>query len=112
MSTSSRSSTSSSGDYELTLEIVRDEGICGDWLNRYCRNAETNVLSPSSLSLTFLRKFYTIATSSMTQTSKYTEEINTVPSLQNRACAARNPARPTFSSPNVAHVTLLTIFTM
>jgi hypothetical protein len=49
MSTSSRASTSSSGDYELTLEIVRDEGICGDWLNRYCRNAETQVYLPHHL---------------------------------------------------------------
>lgn len=41
MSSSSRS-PSPGFDRDLTLEIVRDEGVCGDWLNRFARNPETN----------------------------------------------------------------------
>ena len=40
MSTSSRS-PSPGVDRDLTFEIVRDEGVCGDWLNRFARNPET-----------------------------------------------------------------------
>src|SRR5271170_2847553 len=41
MSFSSRSS-SPNADRDLTLDIVRDEGVCGDWFNRFARNADTN----------------------------------------------------------------------
>ena len=42
MSFSSSRSSSPSADRDLTLDIVRDEGVCGDWLNRFARNADTN----------------------------------------------------------------------
>jgi hypothetical protein len=34
----------SSVEQDLTLDIIRDDGVCGDWLNRICQNAETHVL--------------------------------------------------------------------
>jgi hypothetical protein len=37
--------TTSSGERDMTIEIIRDPGYGGDWYNRYCQNAETHVLS-------------------------------------------------------------------
>ena len=45
MSFDSQRTSSSAGERDLTVEIIRDPGFGGDWLNRYCQNAETHVLS-------------------------------------------------------------------
>jgi len=37
----SRSSTSSTRS-DLRLDIIRDPGFCGDWMNCYCENADTH----------------------------------------------------------------------
>jgi hypothetical protein len=42
---SARSSTDSvltSRAQDLRLDIIRDPGMCGDWMNRYCENADTH----------------------------------------------------------------------
>lgn len=47
---SPRSSTSSqSSDRDLSIDIVRDPGVCGEWQSRFCQDSETHVLSPSPL---------------------------------------------------------------
>jgi len=42
MSFSEHSNASTESLSNLTIDIVRDPGVCGEWLNRYCKNADTN----------------------------------------------------------------------
>ena len=49
MSLDSQSTSSSDGERDMTIEIIRDPGFSGDWFNRYCENAETQALSDSGI---------------------------------------------------------------
>lgn len=43
MSFDTERTSSSDGDRDMTIEIIRDPGYSGDGYNRYCKNAETDV---------------------------------------------------------------------
>lgn len=93
-----------SAERDLTLDIIRDPGVYGDWLNRFCRNADTHVLTSLSIRLTLLRKSSITAMSLMTRSSKFIVETNMVPLSPSQNDAARISVLPTSSSPSLGHL--------